>query len=443
MNGSTRLAVLAGTFVFSAAALAPAAAQYASDYTPPKLLRQGKTIHGIAGTGTVIVQVQVNANGSHKPTRILRSTNRGDNAAAMDIAANSTYRVALRGKKPITAYYDFTLKFRGKSAAVADTGPDSGPTAQIARMIRSGNYAGAKAMATQYLATNPSDVTALEQLGVANFYANDFADSAAAFVKAGTISKQYQAVAAHAYATAAAQGKDPTSAVDYGKRAVALDVSANSYYGLGVAELNAGDGASAVADLKKARDLAFADSKTATKEKVTLDTELFAAYVKNSDMAAAQTLAAEIKHLDPSSTVPQRILGNQLLAAGTASGKAGKHDDAIASFLQAGTSGDRDVEVTGYTLASFEEGRKDKPDYAKAKGYADKALALNAADAQANFAEGVSISGQWVTGGGKDAGLKTQALEYLNKAQTLADTAGNVGLKLQVQNFIKGTFKTP
>ncbi|MDP9110258.1 MAG: hypothetical protein M3M96_01300, partial [Candidatus Eremiobacteraeota bacterium] len=351
MNGSTRLAVLAGTFVFSAAALAPAAAQYANDYTPPKLLRQGKTAHGIAGTGTVIVQVQVNANGSHKATRVLKSTNRGDNDAAMDIAANSTYRVALRGKTPITAYYDFTLKFRGKSAAVADVGPDSGPTLQIARMIRSGNYAGAKAMATQYLSTNPTDLTALQQLGVANFYANDYADSAAAFVKAGTISKQYQAVAAHAYATAAAQGKDATSAVDYGKRAVALDASANSYYGLGVAELNAGDAASAVTDLKRARDLAFADSKTATKEKVTLDTELFAAYAKNNDMADAQTLAAEIKQLDPNNNVPQRVLGNQLLATGTTAGKAGKHDDAIAAFLQAGASGDRDVEVTGYTLA--------------------------------------------------------------------------------------------
>lgn len=441
MNRFTRLAALAGTFVFAGAVLGPAAAQYATDYTPPKLLRQGKTAHAIAGTGTVIVQVQVNANGSHKATRILKSTNRGDNAAAMDIAANSTYRIALRGKKPITAYYDFTLKFRGKSAAVADTGPESGPTLQIARMIRAGNYAGAKAAAMQYLATNPSDTTALAQLGVADFYANDFAGAAAAFAKDGTIAQQYQAVAAHAYATAAAQGKDPVSAVDYGKRAVALDTSANSYYGLGVAELNAGDAASAAVNLKKARDLAFADSKTGTREKVTLDTELFAAYVKNNDMADARTLAAQIKQLDPTSTVPQRILGNQLLTAGTVAGKAGKHDDAIASFLQAGTSGDRAVEVTGYTLASFEEGRKDKPDYAKAKGYADKALAINADDAQANFAEGVSISGQWVNGGGKDAGLKSQAMGFLNKAESLAESAGNIGLKLQIQNFIKGTFK--
>ncbi len=48
-------------------------------------------------------------------TRRSRSSGRpiaGDNAAAMDIAQNSTYRPAHRGTTPITAFYDFTLQIQ-------------------------------------------------------------------------------------------------------------------------------------------------------------------------------------------------------------------------------------------------------------------------------------------------------------------------------------------
>ena len=61
------------------------------------------------------MQVQVNADGSHKAIKVIRSTNPGDNAAAMDIAQNSSYRPAHRGSTPVTSFYDFTLKFNGKS----------------------------------------------------------------------------------------------------------------------------------------------------------------------------------------------------------------------------------------------------------------------------------------------------------------------------------------
>ena len=87
-------------------------AQYANEFSEAKLINQGKTTHSIAGNGKVVVQVQVNADGSHKAIKVISSTNPGDNAAAMDIAQNSTYRPAHRGKTPITAFYDFTLRLQ-------------------------------------------------------------------------------------------------------------------------------------------------------------------------------------------------------------------------------------------------------------------------------------------------------------------------------------------
>src|ERR1700683_583302 len=92
----------------------PARAQYATEFVPAKLIKEGTTSTTIAGSGKVVVQVQVNADGSHKVTKIISSTNTGDNAAATEIANSSTYRPARRGTTPITAFYDFTLRFNGR-----------------------------------------------------------------------------------------------------------------------------------------------------------------------------------------------------------------------------------------------------------------------------------------------------------------------------------------
>src|SRR5581483_1588514 len=128
-----------------------ARAQYANEYSPAKLLKQGTTQHSIAGSGTVVVQVQVNADGSHKAIKVIKSSNSGDNAAAMDIAQSSSYRPAHRGKSPITAFYDFTLKFNGKAvvnnAEEGSSGGSSVPSGslspaaqQVAALIRQHNY---------------------------------------------------------------------------------------------------------------------------------------------------------------------------------------------------------------------------------------------------------------------------------------------------------------
>ena len=75
----------------------PAAAQYANEFVPAKLIKQGTTSTAIAGSGTVVVQVQVNADGTHKAIKVIHSSNSGDNPAAMEIAQNSSYRPAHRG----------------------------------------------------------------------------------------------------------------------------------------------------------------------------------------------------------------------------------------------------------------------------------------------------------------------------------------------------------
>ena len=132
--------IAALTFAACALGAVPAVAQYANEFSPAKLVTQGKTSLDIVGSGLVIVQVQVNADGTHQVIKVIKSTNPGDNDAAMDIAKNSSYRPAHRGTTPVTAFYDFTLKFNGKSVASSQSEGGAGalsPEAQaVANLIR-------------------------------------------------------------------------------------------------------------------------------------------------------------------------------------------------------------------------------------------------------------------------------------------------------------------
>ena len=170
----------------------PARAQYATEFVPAKLIKEGKTSTTIAGSGKVVVQVQVNADGSHKVTKIISSTNSGDNAAATEIANSSTYRPARRGNTPITAFYDFTLRFSGRtviqsssgSSGVSLGGASLTPAAsQVAALIRAGQYAQAKSKAQMELLNSPGDESLREMLGVASYDAGDFTAASAAFDK--------------------------------------------------------------------------------------------------------------------------------------------------------------------------------------------------------------------------------------------------------------------
>lgn len=447
--------VAGATAVAAAAAFAlPANAQYASEYTPAKLVRQGSTSKAIAGSGTVVVQVQVNPNGSHRVVKIIRSTNSADNAAALDIAQNSTYRPARRGKTAIAAFYDFTLNFKGRTVAQQSAGESvvkGSAAARIDALIHQGKYSVAKSQLQEALESNPNDPVLNEELGTVNYFLADYSSAAAAFEKVPTVSKTFVQVAAQSYALAAVKNASavPQQAVAYGKKAVALLPSANTYYALGSAELAANDTASAVTDLKKAFDMVQTDPKADTKTKVAIAAQLYQAYSKAGDNASAQKTLAVIKQLDPTNSSVGTLQGNQYLQAGNTAAQAGNHAEALKDFEQAASVGSPAVQVTAYAAAALQQSAllqsqktpATKDDYAKVKAYADKALAINPNDALANFAEGIGLAGEWVVGGKSDATLKSQALAALNKAKASAQSSGNVSLSLNIDNFIKSTLQ--
>lgn len=441
----------AAAILAAAVTAAPASAQLANEYSPAKLLHMGKSSKGIAGSGTVIVQVQVNANGSHRVVRVIHTTNAGDNAAAMEIAQNSTYRPAHRGASAINAFYDFTLKFKGKTVSSgASSSAKSGVEATIDNMIRAGNYNGAKARAEAVLASEPSNATVAQELGAANYFLNDTSGAAAAFAKADTITAEFKQVAANAFMQASVKlaNSDPSAALTYAQRAVALlPNSGSAYYALGSAELSSGNATQAVTDLKKSHDLVFADPKADVKSRVNVDSELYAAYVKAGDSAGAAATAAQIKQLDPNNSTLSTLQANSSISEGLAYEKAGKYDDALAAYEKAAASSNPDAQVTGNVHAAFalaaklgQSGSKaSASDYVRMQGYADKALAIRPNDPAANYAEGIAYTGQYQLGGRSDSTLKSKAVAALDKAKSLAQAANMAQLAAQIDTFVKSS----
>ncbi len=422
----------------------PASAQYATEFTPAKLIKQGTTSAPIAGSGTVVVQVQVNADGSHKVIKVIRSSNSGDNAAAMEIAQNSTYRPAHRGTTPTTAFYDFTLKFNGKSVAHTNESSQGGgmgaisPAAQqVAALIREKHYSEAKSKAQAELLSSPGDESLHEMLGIAAFDSNDPVTAAQAFDKVSTIGKQFQPIAAASFAGAAVTTADqnPSQALGFAQKAVALNPDTNSRFALGVAQLANKQNAEALATLKVVAQTAMNDPKLSHTAKENIAARLMGAYLANNDTQGAQAVAAQIKQLDPSSTLPGRVMGNSYLQAGLAAVTAKNYAEALKEFDQAAAQGDPAVAVTAYDQAAFAITKMDKPDYKLMQSYADKAIALKADDVPANFAEGIALTGQWAAN--RDDSMKKKALDALNKADALAKQSGNEALSLQIETFVK------
>jgi TonB family protein len=440
-SAAATMAALAGMLI----AALPAAAQYANEFIPAKLLKQGATTVGIAGTGTVIVQVQVNADGSHKAIKVIKSTNAGDNAAALDIAQNSTYRPAHRGTKPVPAFYDFTLKFTGKSVASSETGGGgsagglSPAAAAVAALIRAKNYSAAKSKAQAGLLSAPGDDSLREMLGIAAFDSGDVTTAAAAFDKVPTVGKQFQPAAAASFAAASVSVAEdnPAQSLAYAKKAVALNPDTNSRFALGTAQLANKQYADAVATLKGVHDSAMKDPKITKSAKVNIDARLMSAYLATNNSQAAQALANEIKQLDPSSTLPGRVLGNTYLKMGVNAATAQQYDEALKNFDLAAAQGDPEVAVTANVQAAFVITKTSKPDYKKMQTYADKAIALKPDDAQANFAEGIALTGEWAQS--HDDAQKKKALDALNHADSLAKAAGNEALALSIETFIKNS----
>lgn len=417
----------------AAASLAamPALAQYANEFTPAKVTHEGKTSHAIAGSGSVTVQVQVNPDGSHKVIKVIRSSNHGDDAAALDIAQTSTYTPAHKGKTPTVSFYDFVLKFNGSSVAAGGQ-PESG--GDIDSLIRAGKYQDAIGKANAALAANPNDQQAALYLGVAEYYSGDQEAAAAAFDKVSTVSKNFVPVAAQAYANSAVKASqtDPARSLAWAQKAMALQPDTNSRFALAVAQVANKQYSDAIPNLKQVRD-ALPASQAKAKENV--DTELLQSYLAVNDVEDAQKAAADMKALDPSGTAAARTMAQHYLQTGVDAIKAKKYADAVSAFQQAADQGDPDSTVTADTYAAFAILQSDAPNYAQARDLALKALAVKADDPQANYAAGVAYAGVYATS--RNDSDKKQALAYLNKADQYAKAAGNTTLASQAEAQIK------
>ncbi len=115
-----------------------------------------------------------------------------------------------------------------------------------------------------------------------------------------------------------------------------------------------------------------------------------------------------------------------LLKPGSDAQAAKNYDGALKDFDQAAAGGDPEVAVTANTHAAFAYSAEDKPDYKRMQAYAEKALALQPNDAQANFAEGIALTGQWASS--HDDGTKKKAPTALDKADQQAKAEGNEAL---------------
>ncbi len=422
-------------------AAALAAPAQVNNVVPPKIIQLGTHTSPVQGNGTVRVQVQINANGSHVVTRIISSTNHGDDAAAREVAASSTYRPATRGGKTIPYFYDPIFRFNGASVTSADesasvtTGGGSAAE-RVEGLIRSGQYDTAKSVAQTALASNPNDPHMLQLLGVAEYYQHDYTDAADSFDHAGPVPRLFQTLAAESYAAAAAYlaDADPTRALSYAQKALALDHGANSRFALGVAQLGAKEYTAAIQTLKGVHATVFSDPHADMQTRYGVDQRLLAAYVGAGDLSDAQPTIDEMRRLQPSNPYPLQAVGQIYITQGVAAEQAHNPSQALDLYQRAASLGDPKLSVMAYDRAANLVAGQTPANPARLKGYADQALAIDPNDAFANFFEGIALAEQYNTS--HDTSTKAQALIYLNKADTLAKAAGNQSIAQSAERLI-------
>lgn len=429
---SFRLTPLAAIAAFAVGAVpVNAPAQTAVFYVPPKLVSRGSSTTPIAGKGTVTIKVFVHASGKADiPSAVTKSTNHGDDAAALEIAKSSTYKPASKDGKPTEAFYTFVLNFAGTGAVSDGAGePSGGVLGHVQVLERSGNYAAAKSQLTDYLRNKPDDKQANLLAGIANAFTDDAPAAAAAFDKAGTIPEKYKALAGKSYANAAAaslKANNNDEAVAFATKAIALIPSAEPYNIRGSAQYAQKKFDPAIADLEKARDLAVAE-KADNHQQAVIETNLTAAYMGAGQSEKALATAKDVTRLDPSITQTGDVIAQYYNDKATSLVKAGDRKGA-ADQLDAGAAAVPKYAVQLYSNAATILASDAKPDWKVVKLEADKALAIDASDARANYVAGVALANDKNT---KDA------LTYLNKAQASAKTGNDPDLSKQIDAALK------
>jgi TonB family protein len=419
---------LLAALALGALALAPlgAPAQTGTFYTPPKLLKQAEPTSPITGKGAVTVQVFVRKNGSVGGVKVQKSTNHGDDAAALEIAKNSTYKPGLRDAKPIDAFYTMALKFNG-SSVVNDTGTSSDQLIQANALIRANKFADAKTTLQSYLTAHPGDKSGEALLGVADAYLNDPQGAAAAFDAAGTIPEQFKIVAAKAYADAAVdalKAKNNDQAIALADKALALQQNVNTLYIQGTAYANAQKYPQAIADLEKAKAQATAGHADAATLNA-IDASLATSYVFGGQTDKGLALARELKQRDPSNTRVDDAMASYYNQQAVAAMQAGKKDEAVTD-LEAAARAVPSRAVVLYTQAANVLASGTTPDWKRVKAEADKALAVDGNDARANYVAGIALA---------NGGDGKSAIPYLQKAK--ANAGSDASLNADIDAALK------
>jgi hypothetical protein len=383
-------------------------AQTETFYVAPKLVTRGASETASPGAGNVELQVFVKKDGTVGSIKVVKSSNPGDNATALEIAKSSKYKPATRDAKPVDGFYDFNLSFTGATSATG-----SGPLATALATIRDGKYDQAKTDLQTYLQAHPSDTQAYTLLGVANAFGGDPDAAAAAFDKSGTIPDQYKQLAIQSYvksASNALKAKNYPQATTAASRVVELAPDIIDGYDLrGMAETGAQNDAAAITDLQKARSIAAASgSKADPKAKTALAFNLAVAQLDAGQFGEAATTAKEVAQADTSlSTQLDKIAYADAMNAAVPLANAGKTADAV-SRLESGAAAFPHNAGALTAEAAYIMATDKKPDWDKIKAEAQKALDLDPNAGRADFILGIAASQK------QDA--KT-ALDYMNKAK--------------------------
>ena len=400
-------------------------AQTAPAHIAPKLLQRGTNATAFAGPGDVTIQVFVKKDGSFAVSKIIKSSNPGDNAAALEIAKSSKYKPATNGGAAVDEYYDFTFSFNGDTAAIG-----TGPLASALATIRAGKYDQAKTDLQAYLQAHPGDAQASLLLGVADSFGGDPAGAAAGFDKAGTIPDEYKVLARQSYDKYAAQAlndKKYPEAVAAAGHAIDLDAqSLNDYYLRGIAYTGMQNFTAAIADLQKARAVATgvkADDKTLS----AIAFQLAVAQIDAGQYGEAATAAREVARTDTAASVRlDKIAYVAVVDAAIPLANSGHNADAV-SRLESGAAAFPKSAAALIAQAAVIMATDKKPDWDKVKAEADKALALDPKEGRADYILGIVAS--------RKNDVKA-TLDYLNKAKGSPTYSSDPALAKQVDDAL-------
>jgi tetratricopeptide (TPR) repeat protein len=391
-------ALTASVGAISLACAVPLAAnaQLSGTYTPPKVLTRGTNTAQAAGAGLVTVKVLVKGNGSIGSVSILKSTNPGDNAAALEVARTSKYAPGKHGGKPDpVTFYTYVLSFSGAgtSADALDTNAQNDTFNRANADLRAGKYDAAKGVLAQYLHAAPGDEHANLLLGVADYYENDLGGAALAFDKAGTIPANFRSLAVQAYykyGSAQLAAKNYPDAIAYAAKDIAMNGAADGYNLRGTAELESHQYDAAIADLEKARSLATAASPHS--QAIVL-ANLGMAYAASGQTDKAIETSKQVKALDPSVDNVDDAIAQVVVGKANAASTQGDYAGA-ARMLDTAAPAVGKQALPFYDAAAMDELKVPKPDWKAIKAEADKALAIDGNDVQANYLAGYALSQQ-------------------------------------------------